>query len=180
MRRLWRYRQFRIGFTALILLIAILMTQHFYRRTIQWFSLLGDSGLVETQGKITAVNPDGSIIQIKYEFTVPDGSESIRTYYGSVEMEKLQLTVYDLPIEVQAWIPIEYTPEAPEFSVVSKRVFGQRYAQLLEDYMLLHSDDKIFPWCGSLMIGVIAFITLLLQGVRFLRPVHDSNANKPS
>lgn len=102
MRRLWRSRQFRIGFTALTLLIAILLTQYFYRRTIQWFSLLGDSGLVETQGKITAVNPDGSIIQIKYEFTVPDGSESIRTYYGSVEMEKLQLMVYDLPIEVQA------------------------------------------------------------------------------
>lgn len=173
MRRLWRYRQFRIGFTALTLLIAILLTQYFYRRTIQWFSLLGDSGLVETQAKITAVNLDGSI---RYEFMVPGISGSIRTYnilfdpdynIGSL------MNVYGLSLEVQALIPIVYVPDAPEFSVVSKQAFGDgtTYAQLLEDYVIFQSLDKTLPWSGSVMIGLIAFIILLLQCLQFLRRI---------
>ncbi len=180
MRQLWHYRQFRVGFTALILLIAILLTQYLYprmmQRIAQWSSLGSDSDLVETQATITAVQRDeqGSVIQLQYTFTVADAAGNLRTYTNRIGSNDCKvLCPRNSPLQVQGAIPISYVPDAPEFSLPSRSENdkGGFYSVWLGWYILFGSIDKALPWIGSILVGTIALVILLLQGVKFLRHI---------
>ncbi|MBI1258435.1 MAG: hypothetical protein GC204_13270 [Chloroflexi bacterium] len=149
---------------AIGFIISLGLTLKTFHDAMQWFSLLQPAGLPEIQAKTIRLEQRGNVTSIRYEYQVLNPQGVLIDYTGVLDIQDVSLEIGSMKQKFQDRIPIEYLPDAPIYSIVSKSQWPQIYQQQLENSIMA-------KWWNALLAPLLFALISLVCLILFIRQI---------
>jgi hypothetical protein len=160
----------------MLLIAALVFAQKGFADASKWLDLLAPTGLMEIQAKTISIEQNANVTSISYAYSVTNADGETTTYHNTMNISDINLELGDKAQEFQANIPIEYLPDAPFYSIVSKKRLPSRYSIQIEDSIISRwFSDLVLPVFLS-VISVFCLVILVRETKNFV--AHSYKAYK--
>ena len=145
-------------------IISLGLTLKTFQDATRWFALLQPSGLPELQAKTIGLEQNGNVAVIRYQYQVLNPQDALIDYTGVLDIQDVNLEIGSMKQKFQDHIPIEYLPDAPTYSIVSKSQWPQIYQQQLENSIMA-------KWWNALLAPLLFALISLVCLILFIRQI---------
>lgn len=170
MRHLKVYLSSRAMIVSFIVLaICVLLALKGFSEAQTWFRLLSPTGLKETQAKTTNLQQNANSVSISYAYNVENANGVTTPYTNTLNISDVSLDIDNMAQEFQSTIPVEYLPDVPSYSIVSKQRWPEIYYKQLEDSIVNKWWNGLLIPAIFTMLSLFCFIFLLWKGKNLFR-----------
>ncbi len=149
----------------MIALVSFVLAIKTFHDATRWFGLAQMTGLTEAQAKTISVEQHGDVLSIRYQYQVVNAVNQATTYVGDDEIRDVSLDIINREHSYAQYVPIEYLPDAPAYSIVSKYGFPEYYTEQWEN-SLTEKWGNALPVPAICALVSFACLIALVRAVR--------------
>ncbi len=180
MRRIKIYLSSPAMIVSFILLpVCILLASRGCSEAPTWFRVLSPTGLKEAQAKTINIQQNANVTSITYAYDAETTSGAIITYTNTLNISDVSLNIDNMAQEFQSTIPIEYLPDAPAYSIISKKRWPGIYREQLAYSVAFKFIESLFLPTIFTLISLFCLIFLLWKGKKLYSIKYKTSENEP-
>ena len=148
----------------MLFIVSLGVTLKTFHDATRWFALSQPFGLPETHAKTLRLEQIGNITYVSYQYQVSNSDGVSVTYTNTVDIRDVSLETGGMNQMFQDQIPIEYLPDTPEYSMVSKN----RWPDMYQNQIQFSIVEK---WWQALPIPISSALLSIVCLILFIRQI---------